>query len=445
MWLQGGVPQKHSRKSHKNKVATLRRRTTRNQIVPAGWLEKQNRTGSPLSDEEEDREITAHEAHLQLAEMRRRPITIKQKTERVRMLLDILAEKQHVAKKPLQESFSMFTSVPDLALLETVSRANVDITARPCCVRLCRFWQKRVTGRLFFSLTNLPFWTTDIKLVAGKHGQHVGVYFTFVKWTLLINVLAAILMSAFFVVPYQLMYGFGAAEAAVSDNSTISYSDGDIVAGLFTGGAALNASAYFLGSYVTPFSAVSLANSKGSDFVPETATDSNMDTWNIPLAFLLSIIVYFTIVLVCVLAGVYRAVKDSVLFRSDRTKSGLDLIAFEFDYSMTNVKSLEITRLARCQRLRERLQEDHLLLKFLQLRPKYLRWRRVGLNFFVLAVLGTSFYAIFVVASLFLDKDDGTSLIPALVIAILFSGVPMVFKKVARLECYRSPLTVIQV
>lgn len=52
---------------------------------------------------------------------------------------------------------------------------------------------------------------------------------------------------------------------------------------------------------------------------------------------------------------------------------------------------------------------------------------------------------IYMVASLFLHREGGLNLIPALVIAVLFSTVPVVFKRVAKLERYRSRLTEIQV
>lgn len=86
-------------------------------------------------------------------------------------------------------------------------------------------------------------------------------------------------------------------------------------------------------------------------------------------------------------ARVSRAVKNSVIFKGDRTKSGLDLIAFEYDFSLTSIKGLHITRLARCQRLREKLQEEFLVLEYIKCRPKHLRLRRVGTNLFVLLVL----------------------------------------------------------
>lgn len=140
--------------------------------------------------------------------------------------------------------------------------------------------------------------------MAGKHGQHVGVYFTFVKWTLLVNVFATIVMCAFVVIPYALFYGFGSASvSAIGNNATLSHTDGELFTGIFTGGGTLNASAYFIGSYVIPYSVVALSESKGSDFVPTDATDAHLDIWNIPLAYLVCTIGTLALVFAVVLGG----------------------------------------------------------------------------------------------------------------------------------------------
>lgn len=167
-------------------------------------------------------------------------------------------------------------------------------------------------------LNHVPFWNDDIKLLSGKHGQHVGVYFSFVKWSLLTNLFIALLVCGFFVIPYEILYGFGGAESAVSNGGNITYTTGDTVAGLFTGGGALNASAYFLGSYVVPFSASALADYKGSAFVPEDASDPDMDLWNIPLAYLLTTMIYLSVILILIFHGEKPSLRPSFTAILDR-------------------------------------------------------------------------------------------------------------------------------
>ena len=53
----------------------------------------------------------------------------------------------------------------------------------------------------------------------------------------------------------------------MANNETISKSTGETIVGLFTGGGALNASAYFLGSYVIPYSPIALSDSQVIDFI----------------------------------------------------------------------------------------------------------------------------------------------------------------------------------
>lgn len=97
-------------------------------------------------------------------------------------------------------------------------------------------------------------------------------------------------------------------------------------------------------------------------------------------------------------AGFYTAVKNSYLYRSDRHGSEIASICFsECDYALSDPKALNITRLSRCQRLKEKLREEQMLIEYYESIPKYLGLRRVFTNLLVLAILGVSFYVIYVV------------------------------------------------
>lgn len=62
-----------------------------------------------------------------------------------------------------------------------------------------RGWTTLTDG--FYSSVN--FWDTGIKELEGGHGSHVGVYFRFLRWTLVLNVILALMWGMFMMAPFQ--------------------------------------------------------------------------------------------------------------------------------------------------------------------------------------------------------------------------------------------------
>eukprot|EP00036_Acanthoecidae_sp_10tr_P001751 CAMPEP_0182931310 /NCGR_PEP_ID=MMETSP0105_2-20130417/27979_1 /TAXON_ID=81532 ORGANISM="Acanthoeca-like sp., Strain 10tr" /NCGR_SAMPLE_ID=MMETSP0105_2 /ASSEMBLY_ACC=CAM_ASM_000205 /LENGTH=887 /DNA_ID=CAMNT_0025069721 /DNA_START=22 /DNA_END=2686 /DNA_ORIENTATION=+ len=351
----------------------------------------------------------------QLHTVKREDTSMTEKLRRVKVLREILTEKRG--------------ENPSLPLTDVWSHLKQS--------------SKSSAFKAVHALNSVPIWNHNIKLLAGKHGQHVGVYFTFIKWTLLTNLFLAAMICGFFVIPYEFLYGFGGAEDAVSNGQGISHTAGDTIAGLFTGSGALNASAYFLGSYVIPFPP---GHDHGSEFIPAGSTDSSYDKWNIPLAYLIVTIVNMTVLLIFIFWGFYQAVKYSYYQRSDSHGTETANIALaEFDYTLSEARAQRITRLARCQRLREKLREEQMAIDYYNHAPKWLKTRRVVLNFIALGILALSFYVIFITVDAYQNRGGLSDFVPPLVIAAINSVVPTFLKHIATLERYRAPLTAMQV
>ena len=57
------------------------------------------------------------------------------------------------------------------------------------------------------ALERSSLWADQIKALQGKHGHHVGIYFKFLRWCLVLNAFLMLVIAMFVVIPYEVGHG----------------------------------------------------------------------------------------------------------------------------------------------------------------------------------------------------------------------------------------------
>eukprot|EP00038_Savillea_parva_P018661 m.24858 g.24858 ORF g.24858 m.24858 type:complete len:973 (+) comp4192_c0_seq1:59-2977(+) len=309
-----------------------------------------------------------------------------------------------------------------------------------------RTWVARTSHYLERS----SLWASQIKSLQGKHGHHVGIYFKFLRWCLAINLMMLFFMVFFVVIPYALVHGFDNADFVMYGAQSPNITTFDTFVGLFDGGGALNASAYFIGVYYLPDAVpYGMANTTGSIWDPNgRGRDGGLgDAYNIGLAYLIVIGVVLLGSFLMIFKGVYDAIRQSVLQVGVKLDEQLAAAVFcRLDYSIYNQKSLEIHQGDIRNEIKTLLHEGEAKDAYVQRMAhgwERILLKRIGINFLMLAILVVCLYGIFIAVQRSGETGAG-SFVPALVLAVINAVVPHLFEKLAFAEEWRTELTVIR-
>lgn len=339
--------------------------------------------------------------------------------------------------------------------LERARKLNSHIREKKQAIGRIQLWwlltrQKFASymSKTLYALDNSSLWHSDIKTLEGKHGAHVGIYFKFMRWCLLLNLVIAVMVCGFVVIPYATLYGFSNNDDVIHGDTGYSPTAGETILGLFNGGGAFNASAYFMGVYYLPYAAPYDINTTASVWVPEGASDPHVETYDIPLAYLLTTGGYMLLSFILIFNGVYDAIQKSVFGYGIHHGERLSSMVFcRFDHSLTHPKSLELHKASTAREIKEVLGETTakaIYQKRLSEKWKTIWLKRVLVNLFMLGMLLLSLLAIFATVTRFSDGNEGERVVPAIVLALINATIPLMFEILAEFEEWRTQLQVIK-
>jgi len=287
-------------------------------------------------------------------------------------------------------------------------------------------------GSIQAQFKDLKLFENSIKHLAGTHGAAVGTFFNFMRYIMLFNLCLAALWALFIVVPYSAIFHFGNTNAIVPAFDT-SFSTSQTLVGLFTGGADLNYSAYFIGSYIVPTTTVA-----GS------APVAKPSTYSIPMAYLLLCGFYLLFSLILIFRQVYWAVYSRTVVLDDGAQPYSEMILCGFDHSLMSKQSVELKRMGLTQLIKESLEEEKANEKQAHIGAKVYA-KRVLINVAILAILSASLYVVQLTVSVFTSQSNSLSnLIPPFILAVMNFVLPIVFESLASFEDWRTELFVIQ-
>lgn len=324
-------------------------------------------------------------------------------------------------------------------------------------------------------------WRNSFKEIEGHFGSGILSYFLFLKWLMQLNLFISILLMIFIVIPQGILgtsdqvppapcnnsyggngsslsfyqdldyYGevvptcsatYKAYIIATSGIQNGTYEVVSYIADFFQGTGFMEDTSLFYGFY----SSSSLnVNIKGiSDYV---------ETYNLPLAYLLVTIIYLLTSLILMIRSSARGYRDN-LSESGVSTSKYSSKAFtSWDYALSDARNIVLKKKGIYQHITHDLHED----RDLERRnarsnaAKCFLWtKRVAVNLFVLGCLGGSGYVIYLVTHVSTEATENKELYeswhtavqllvqfsPSLTLTALSSVLPVLFEKIALLEDY---------
>eukprot|EP00047_Mylnosiga_fluctuans_P023953 m.149762 g.149762 ORF g.149762 m.149762 type:complete len:898 (+) comp9732_c0_seq11:38-2731(+) len=284
----------------------------------------------------------------------------------------------------------------------------------------------------------MTLWGGSIKLLAGKHGAAVGTFFQFCRAALFFNLLIALLWIAFVILPFSWSsdLGFGATDSIVPSIPK-AYSSADTFLGLFTGGAQLNYSAYFIGTYFLPNKAVT----SGAALAPVSPI------YNLPLAYLLIGGLYLFVSFVFIFRQVYIAVYYRSSISKEQANTFADMLLASYDFSLMDEKSIDLKRVGLIQLVRETIAEQQALEQSKNnSRFKQILLKRIVVNLAVFCILALALYIIQLTVSTYSKSgSDLTNLIAPLILSVFNVVLPIAFERLSVFEEWRTNLFVVQI
>eukprot|EP00039_Didymoeca_costata_P023989 m.8915 g.8915 ORF g.8915 m.8915 type:complete len:896 (-) comp3972_c0_seq1:136-2823(-) len=302
----------------------------------------------------------------------------------------------------------------------------------------CNSSWEALSHRLYHS----AIWHSRIKEIEGSHGTHVGIYFNFLRWCLILNVVLGLIWVFFVVSPFVHFFSFKEGLDDIHPNPRPEYTDynaGELIVSWFTGMQPLNHSAYFIGSYYIPYDP---APSAGTFDNPIGDKDR---LYRVPLAYVCTGGGYMMVSFILVFLGLYRSwVKSAVSFEAGSFQLG-QLCLTTYDHTLTSSNSIKLHQKAIAEKIKESLGERALDRHYAQLQWSQVMLKRIVINTIILGTLAACIFGIIRTVEEFADSDGLERLIPAIVMALINAAVPFVFEILAEMEDYRSLLFVIKI
>eukprot|EP00052_Salpingoeca_macrocollata_P022877 m.199889 g.199889 ORF g.199889 m.199889 type:complete len:857 (-) comp21905_c1_seq5:29-2599(-) len=282
------------------------------------------------------------------------------------------------------------------------------------------------------SIRDIGLWDHSIKRLEGKHGAHVGTFFTFLRWCLGLNLIIALLYVFFVIVPYAAEHRFDSSGSdMVPKPEAASNAFGENLLGLFTGGAKLNRTAYFIGTYFLTYDSPNIAT-------PHT-------NYDLPLAYLLVCGFSLGISFLLLFKSVHSSVYSNAQVAEEGQHPISEIVFSLYDHSLTDPASISIKRGAAVRLLREILDEEKLRAEHEQKNFRNLILKRIVINIVIFAMLGLALWSVQAAVVRYAESTDTAfRLVPAIVLTVYNLVLPIAFELLAVQEEWRTPLFVIQ-
>ncbi|KAK7160940.1 hypothetical protein R3I94_003805 [Phoxinus phoxinus] len=291
-------------------------------------------------------------------------------------------------------------------------------------------------------LSALQLWRTDIHLIEGMFGTGILSYFSFLRFLVLLNFIMFLLMFVFVMLPVILTshtsHNITYSSTNVSECSVYPASSRqglvafhEHITDLLSGTGFLERTYLFYGYYNLEFI--------HSHF-----------TYNLPLAYLLATISYLLLSLVWIVKRSASGFKRKLIQDEDRFQSFCNKIFAGWDFCITNENAARLKRSSLLYEMKTDLEEERIKRRMAN-RTRGERCRiyvlRAGLNLFVMAVLVTCFYSIYV-ATVFSQRkqvEEAKSAflqelvveyLPSIVITLANFITPLIFSLIITFEDY---------
>ncbi|XP_072043479.1 transmembrane channel-like protein 7 [Amphiura filiformis] len=282
-------------------------------------------------------------------------------------------------------------------------------------------------------------WRSSLKEVEGKFGTAVVSYFVFLKFLLFLNIYIFILMLGFVALPQWLLgngYTYQDQTLSCEENYYESISKdclGDSEA------------EPPIDQQIDQCFFDVLEGTREDNFIP---IDKNI--YDLPLAYLLTTIVYFVLSLILMVNYTAKGFKENLTNREDHHYKHCNKVFASWDFSLTDSNNSYLKHKSIHYELASDLEEERQALKR-KTRTKFkkcqLYFLRVFLNLIVLIILGGSFYLIYFTTDFAVLNSTSAlsnnnfvdlliSFLPSITITILNGVVPMIFNVIVRFEDY---------
>ncbi|XP_070581089.1 transmembrane channel-like protein 7 isoform X2 [Ptychodera flava] len=309
--------------------------------------------------------------------------------------------------------------------------------------KACRFsvamgW-KRFKERFNDLMVRLEVWRASFKEVEGKFGSGIVTYFVFLKWIVFLNLYIFLLWLIFVVVPQAV---FARVLNVDTTNQTCPYdvtTEGDAlqyILDFLQGTGFMELTELFYGYYYS------------SDVIVEFGGTSI--SYNMPLAYILVAIAYFTISLILMVRHTAKGFRDSLANQEDHFYKHCNKVFAGWDYSMTDEKSAVLKHKSLHFELTTDLEEERRALR----RSKRTGCQKFGLymarlfiNIIVIIILAGAGYLIYYTTDFALQNKNNPvtnddillfliSYLPSITISALNIVVPLIFASLIRFEDY---------
>eukprot|EP00053_Salpingoeca_punica_P019461 m.197032 g.197032 ORF g.197032 m.197032 type:complete len:808 (+) comp17657_c0_seq1:69-2492(+) len=375
--------------------------------------------------------------HAQLARSRRSRNTQRRKSSKRSVMSSMLDEEtqeaiyeaKHILENVRNQTAKMTTKL-DIYREEQKQLAEAKTQLPWWYIFLAEVYH--VTGWLWHGLKSqvkgFGFWNQSIKSLEGKHGAAVGTFFTFHRWCLLLNLLIAMIWVGFVIIPTAVKPGFDSSgKNLVPPPEDVTSDLGANLVGLITGGAKMNRTAYFIGSYFM------------------TLDQQASNDYKMPLAYLMCCGAYMFLSFYLIYLGVYRAVNRNAALSDEGQHVISEIVFTSYDHSLTDPKSIRVKRGSLVRLLREIMDEETFKKEYDMKEKHRIYAKRVLVNIIILIILALSLWAVQASVTSFADdKNEAARLIPSIILSGFNLALPVAFEQLARYEEWRTPLFVIQ-
>ncbi|XP_005112282.2 transmembrane channel-like protein 7 [Aplysia californica] len=327
---------------------------------------------------------------------------------------------------------------------------------------------QRVGGTFSDALRVLNFWSHQFKEIEGHFGIATATYFRFTRWLVKINFLVLLLFLGFIYIPqltystifsdqqpdqvnitdssrfYEETFKCSNAYSDHLDNITRKESDIDKFLNIALGTGFIENTMLFYGYYSN------LSFWRGQDPGEEVFGSH----YNMGLAYLLTVGASFIVLFLLIVKNSSNTIKETVMdFDQQAFPKYANAVFGGWDYCINSenmaafkqniiykefMADLEEIKLKRKKQNRTTGERSKLYLK------------RFGINLFVIALLGASFYAIFAATDFLLEKQTEQlsfivalliQYLPSIIISVLNFFIPEIFLKLAEVEEYSNNFT----
>ncbi|KAK0170180.1 hypothetical protein PV328_010773 [Microctonus aethiopoides] len=325
-------------------------------------------------------------------------------------------------------------------------------------------WQRRKAwqqfrGRLKETYSKMELWSTSLKKIGGNFGMGIVAYFLFIKWLMFLNIILFIFIFSFIILPTIILV---AEPNACNGNNSFSVdccSDAywntseksNNLINIIQGSNLLERTLLFYGVYTNQI----------------YSENNNGTFYDLPLAYISTIIVFFLISLLAIVRSAAKGFKERVVEGEGQFYQYCNLIFGGWDFCIQNEKSAtvkhkalynEIKAFLEAERLEEerqnRTREERIKLFFIRLTVNiFVFFVLIGCGIFIYFIIEISFNKVNVSMIIsgnevtYISFDKITQLVyeflPYICIVGLNLFVPFLFCYLVALEHY-SPLYVVR-